>query len=382
MRAVDIARALCPKAKPAYIAALDAGDDALAAAGINTPLRLAHFLAQVFHETGGLTVAEEDGHYTARNLGDMWDSGNWRRYFPSRAAMVAMAGQCARDGGQALFSLVYSNRMGNGPPASGDGWKYRGRGVLQTTGRESYRKYGERCGAPFEADPDLVVSAEWALAPAIAEWTAAGCNALADRNAAKAIGNAINRGNPRADAEPVGFRDRIRWFDRIWAHMQAAGSAPAEPSWKASEPDPDVETVQQVLVALGHVLVVDGRKGPKTVAAIRAFQTSSGLPVTGVADAVTRAAMQSQLAAVDEAKAPKPPSANPPAVNDASAKGGGLAGGGIAGEIVLQQAEKIEPLTHAIPWLRIVVAVVTLAGVGLILYGAWRRFRPHPGAPS
>jgi putative chitinase len=382
MRAVDIVRALCPRAHPNYVAAFERGDAALAEAGITTPLRLAHFLAQVFHETGKLTILEESGRYSAKNLGRRWDQRLWRRYFASRDEMVAMAQQCARDGGMALFNRVYGNRMGNGPPESGDGWRYRGRGVLQTTGREAYRKYGARCGCDFEAVPGRVTEPEWALAPALAEWVASGCNRLADRNAAKQVGNAINRGNANAGDEPVGFDDRVAWFDRIWAYMQAAEAAPPKPSWQASDPDPDVEALQRDLGLLGFPVEADGRKGPKTVAAIKAFQVSAGLPASGVADDPTRIAMQRRKGNDEGAKAPRPETANPPAVDNAAGKGGGLAGGGIAGEVVLQQAERIEPIADAVPWLRILVVAVTLVGVGLILYGAWRTWRPRPGAPS
>ncbi len=202
MRAVDIARRLCRRARPEYLEAFEQGDALLDEAGINTPLRLAHFLAQVLHETGGLTVLVENHRYSAKNLANTWDDGNWHRYFPNKAALVAMAGQ-----GERLFNIVYGNRMGNGGPETGDGFRYRGRGILQTTGREAYRKYGIRCGVDFEGNPDLVTSAEHALKPALAEWTDGRCNAMADRGDIAGITRRINGGL-------IGFEDRKAWLAR------------------------------------------------------------------------------------------------------------------------------------------------------------------------
>jgi hypothetical protein len=98
--------------------------------------------------------------------------------------------------------------MGNGGPETGDGWKYRGRGILQTTGREAYRKYGRRCGVDFEGSPELVLSAEHALKPALAEWVDGGCNKLADAGDIKSITRRINGGL-------IGYESRCAWLRRI-----------------------------------------------------------------------------------------------------------------------------------------------------------------------
>jgi putative chitinase len=195
MRAVEIIRRVAPHARPDYVAAFDAGDAQLAAAQITTPPRLAHFLAQVLEETGGLTIATESGNYSAPRICAVW---------PSRFGSIAAAEPYAHNA-EKLFNTVYANRMGNGPPASGDGFRYRGRGILQTTGRGSYRKYGQRYGVDFETNPDLVVAAEHALKPALAEWTDAGCNALADRDDIHAITKRINGGY-------TNFAERVRWL--------------------------------------------------------------------------------------------------------------------------------------------------------------------------
>lgn len=203
MRPIDIVRRLCPRARPEYLAAFENGDDQIKAAGITTPRRLAHFLAQVLHETDGLKIFVESAGYTRENLSDTWDQGNWHSYFPSKSAMMDMAGH-----GEELFNIVYGNRMGNGPPSSGDGFRYRGRGVLQTTGRGAYRAYGRRCGVDFEGNPDLVITADHALKPALAEWVDGKCNAMADSGDIRAITKKINGGYN-------GLNSRISWLRRV-----------------------------------------------------------------------------------------------------------------------------------------------------------------------
>ena len=236
--AKDVVAKFAPNAKPEYKQAFEEGDALLAANAINTPLRLAHFMAQSFHETGGLTILSESGRYKKTGLAALW------------------------DGGKALFSLVYSNRMGNGGPDSGDGWTYRGRGLIQTTGRESYRRFGQLCGVDFEADPDLVVSGEHALKPAVAEWSDKHANDLADRNDLTAITIAINGGK-------IGLKERLKWFQTIWPFIAGPPPAAKTREWQ----------VQCELVRLGYNSGnPDGALGPTTRKAILAFCADKGLP--------------------------------------------------------------------------------------------------------
>lgn len=210
--ASDIVAKFAPRADAAYVEAFKDKGGLLAAAGITTPLRLAHFMAQCFTETGGLKKLVESGVYSEEGLGSMWDKGNWHRYFNDRSACVAMAGKCKGDKGVALFNLVYSNRMGNGGPETGDGWTYRGRGLLQTTGREGYRALG----AEYEADPDLATRPDTALKPAISKWRSGNLNAAADRNDIETITRVINGGLN-------GLEDRKAWFAKIYPFAKAGG---------------------------------------------------------------------------------------------------------------------------------------------------------------
>src|SRR5262245_18931238 len=141
--ASDVVKKFAPKAKASYVDAFASGNALLAENEITTQLRLAHFMAQCLHEMGGLTILIESGAYTEKSLARMWDSGNWHKYFKNRDACLKMGAQCKIDKGEKLFNLVYGKRMGNGDPSTGDGFRFRGRGILQTTGRESYRKFGK-----------------------------------------------------------------------------------------------------------------------------------------------------------------------------------------------------------------------------------------------
>jgi len=269
LRAVEVVDQVAPNAKPEYRQAFDEGDGLLAAAGINTPLRLAHFLAQACHETGGLRILIESGRYSAKNLGQMWDGGNWHKYFVNRAACVAMADKCVVDGGVALFSLVYGGRMGNGKAATKDGWTYRGRGIMQTTGRDNYKRYGKSCKVGFEDDPDLIIAPEHALKPALAEWTEGNLNVAADHDDIEVITKRINGGL-------IGLDERKAWLARI--KPLVIGAMPVEHSieWK----------VQEKLHERGYRKVSpDGVIGPNSRAAIIDFRARHGLkPGNGISD--------------------------------------------------------------------------------------------------
>lgn len=207
VRPIDIVRKLCPKAKPSYLAAFENGDALFAAAGITTTLRLAHFLAQALHETGGLTIEWESGAYSATRLVEIFGVGH------HSAAITEAEAQSLAKRPEAIFERVYglgnprkAKELGNTQP--GDGYRYRGGGVLQTTGRANYRRMGQKCGVDFEAHPELVLSAEHALKPALAEWTEGNLNVAADRDDILAITKRINGGTN-------GLQERKDWLRRI-----------------------------------------------------------------------------------------------------------------------------------------------------------------------
>lgn len=150
---------------------------------ITTPLRLAHFLAQTAHESARYTALVENLNYGAAGLLATWPS----RFDAATAA--AFARQPER-----IANRVYADRMGNGPEVSGDGWRFRGRGILQVTGRASYRAIGEFLGEDLETEPDLLSTPRLAALAAGWYWSARGINALCDIDDAVAVTEAVNGG--------------------------------------------------------------------------------------------------------------------------------------------------------------------------------------------
>src|SRR5262249_47114674 len=126
--------------------------------------RVAHFMAQVLHETGGLTILRESMNYSAKRLPQVW---------PDRFKTAAKADAFAHKPRE-LANEVYNGRMGN-RTGTDDGWNYIGRGLLQITGREDYKKYGEKLGVDLVADPELAIHPDHTLSLAALEWDAKSC---------------------------------------------------------------------------------------------------------------------------------------------------------------------------------------------------------------
>lgn len=156
---------------------------AFAAFHIDTAGRQAAFLAQAIHESAGFSRLEEDLYYrTPERIRAIW---------PQRVTSLADAATLCRNP-QTLANRVYANRLGNGDEASGDGWKFRGRGIFQLTGRANYMAAGDSLGQPYKELPQLVAEPLHAAMTAGWYWAAAGCNAMADGAQIDAITRAIN----------------------------------------------------------------------------------------------------------------------------------------------------------------------------------------------
>lgn len=166
-----------------------------------TPLRLAHFLAQVMHETDGLTIRIESMNYSAKRLVEIFP----KHFTPAEAERFAHRGE-------AIAERAYGGRMGNGPEGSGDGWRFIGRGLLQITGREAYERYGRALEIDLAGQPDLAFSAEWSLKIAAAEWAASrykahDCNGWTDLDDIVGVTRAVNGGT-------IGLPSRREWLAR------------------------------------------------------------------------------------------------------------------------------------------------------------------------
>jgi putative chitinase len=164
--------------------------------GIDTPLRKAHFLAQVAHESGGLQFTQENLNYSVQGLRSVFG-----KYFPT----IEIANTYARKP-EKIANRVYADRMGNGNEASGDGWKFRGRGLIQLTGKENYQKFSDENGIDCVKNPDLLLQPEMALTSACWFWKKRNLNEFADKNDIIMITKRINGGTN-------GLNDRQQYLD-------------------------------------------------------------------------------------------------------------------------------------------------------------------------
>jgi putative chitinase len=171
--------------------------------GVNTPLRLAHFLAQCGHESGGFRLTQENLNYSAKGL-----MGIFKKYFPTQALADAYARKPEK-----IANRVYGGRMGNGPEASGEGFKFRGRGYIQLTGKSNYAAFDAAVPDDILANPDLV-STKHALASAAWFWKKNGLNLIADTGSSAEVVTKITK---RVNGGTIGLPDRIKHFKEYHA---------------------------------------------------------------------------------------------------------------------------------------------------------------------
>jgi len=195
---------IMPNADPASVALyLGPINDTAARFSIDTPQRQAMFLAQLAHESGELRHAVENLNYSSAAL---------RRVWPSRFS-EAEAERYARNP-QKIAARVYANRMGNGDEASGDGWWFRGRGLIQITGRDNYQACGAALGRDFIATPDELAAVPWSVLSAGWFWESRGLNPIADRGDIEAVTRRINGGTN-------GLAERAEFYARARAALGA-----------------------------------------------------------------------------------------------------------------------------------------------------------------
>lgn len=169
--------------------------------GIDTPLRMASFLAQIGHESAGLSRLEEGLNYSAEGLANTWPKryaqtdqkglyvkNKVGRYLPSTLAV-----KIARKP-VLIASMTYSNRLGNGSVESQEGWKFRGRGLIQTTGKSNYVNLTLNTGIDFISNPDLLKEPAYALISACFFWKNNNLNRFADKKDIVSLSKAINGG--------------------------------------------------------------------------------------------------------------------------------------------------------------------------------------------
>lgn len=170
---------------------------------INTPDRIACFFAQCSHESGGFKAKVENLNYSAKSL-----MAVFKKYFPTEA----LANQYARKP-EKIANKVYSNRMNNGDETSGDGWKYRGRGYIQLTGKANYTKFAESIGKSMDETIAYLETDEGSIESALFYWKLANCNKHCDSGDQKALCRSIN-------GAYNGLEDRVAKYNKFIAILK------------------------------------------------------------------------------------------------------------------------------------------------------------------
>lgn len=207
---------LCPNASKTIIAGIADNLHLLDQAGISTPIRVRHFFARVCVETGGLHTLEENLNYSARRAHEVWPGR-----FPTAVSARPFANNPVK-----LAEKVYGGRLGNFAP--GDGWAFRGSGLLQNTGRENFEEVEAATGLPVVANPDLLRGFPGALLAATIYWSRRNINALADSNDVAGVCKAVNGG-------AIGLTDQKAWLAKaatVWPDGAAIAFAAAPPPAK------------------------------------------------------------------------------------------------------------------------------------------------------
>jgi len=189
---------------------------------INTEQRIAAFLAQTAHESGGYTMLEENLNYSDVTMAAVW---------PNRFAVIDPAtkkpkkdekgknipnsfAKALHRKPQLIANTVYSNRMGNGTIESGDGWKHRGMGLKQLTGKDNHKRCGDYLGVDFVATPELLLEPEYAARSAGWFWKTNKLNTFADNSDIKGMTKVINGGT-------IGLEDRQARYDACTGQCRA-----------------------------------------------------------------------------------------------------------------------------------------------------------------
>jgi putative chitinase len=167
---------------------------------IMNPLRKAAFIAQCGHECGNFKMLEENLNYRAETLMKLW---------PKRFPTLEFANQYAKNP-KKIANMVYANRMGNRDEASGDGYRFRGRGCIQLTGHANYYHAGQALGEDFVMQPELVATPMYAALSAGFFWNTHKLNVLADNRDIKMMTKRINGGF-------IGLADRERHYNEALA---------------------------------------------------------------------------------------------------------------------------------------------------------------------
>ncbi|MBX3578862.1 MAG: glycoside hydrolase family 19 protein [Rhizobiaceae bacterium] len=216
--------AICPGARPDIVEALLTDPEIhFPAANIDDVTRLAHFVAQVATESAGLSTLVENLNYT--------NPARLMEIFPSKFPTLEKAKQYVKQP-EKLANYVYANRLGNGGVTSGDGWAYRGSGLIQLTGRTNFRTTGDLVDAPLESEPELARISDSALSIALGYWRARKISDVAGDASEAAVEAVTKRINPPM----VGLKERKAYFKKAHKLFSQLAKADGIVAMAASAP--------------------------------------------------------------------------------------------------------------------------------------------------
>ena len=177
--------------------------DTIAKFELNTPLRLAHFLAQAGHESGGFKAVNENLNYGAKGLLSIF-----KKYFPTEEKAKLYERKPEK-----IANLVYGSRMGNGAETSGEGYKFRGRGYIQLTGKDNYKAFDAVVTESIVDNPDLVAT-KYPLLSAAWFFHKNGLHKIADKGVTDAVVTEVTK---RVNGGTIGLADRLKHFKEYYA---------------------------------------------------------------------------------------------------------------------------------------------------------------------
>lgn len=243
--------------------------------GIDTPSRVAAFVAQCGHESAGFKVLKENLNYRAKSLRAIF-----KKYFPTDELAEEYASKPNKQ--EAIANRIYANRMGNGNEASGDGYRYCGRGLIQLTGKENYSWFAASLDMAVEDVPEYLATFEGAVQSACWFWESNNLNRWADTGDILTLTKRINGGT-------IGLEDRKKHYahalEVLGGHVEL--HEPAQLVLETVKKGSRGSTVKALQEKLG--LSADGAFGPGTERALKEWQSANGLVADGIAGPATLA---------------------------------------------------------------------------------------------
>lgn len=237
---------------------------------IDTKNRVAAFLAQCGHESAGFTILKENLNYSAESLCKVW---------PKRFTSLAAAKPYNRNP-EKIANKVYADRMGNGSESSGDGYKFRGRGAIQLTGKDNYSNFAKSIGKTLDETVSYCETLEGAIASACFFWSKNKLNTCADIPDMVALTKKINGGT-------IGLEDRKHHFSKALSALDGKVSSHNETKSSNVSYTETIkngskgELAKKVQKALG--ISADGIFGAGSVKALKVWQSNNGLTADGIA---------------------------------------------------------------------------------------------------